>query len=194
MRGIFSLEIGEFCLWRTVGLCEIMFLRSDRLPWFGHDVCWSCLLFSGEGKSQLIRVLVVDEDDLSREAAYSIVDVAVDMTVVAETADEQEMLDLVSEFQPDVVLMGVGTPHSDHLRAVEQLHSLRPESEILMTGTYAESPLLLEALKKGARGYLEKGSGDPLEVVKSIRIVSEGGTVLSPGLTGLLFEALFENR
>ena len=48
MKGIFSLEIGEFSLWRTVGLCEIMFSRRDRLPQFGHDVCWSCLLFSGE--------------------------------------------------------------------------------------------------------------------------------------------------
>ena len=142
----------------------------------------------------MIRVLVVDEDDRSREAAYSIIDVASDMTVVAEMADDQEMLSLVPEFQPDVVLMGVGTPHSDHLRAVEQLHSLYPESKILMMGTCAEDPLLLEALKKGARGYLEKGNGDPLEVVKSIRMVSEGGTVLSPGLTALIFEALFENR
>ena len=48
MKGIFSLEIGEFSLWRTVGLCEIMFLRCDRLSQLGHDVCWSCLLFSGE--------------------------------------------------------------------------------------------------------------------------------------------------
>ena len=121
------------------------------------------------------------------------IDVAHDMTVVAEMADEQELLDSAPEYRPDVVLMGVGTPHSDHLGAVEQLHRLYPESKILLMGTCAKDPLLLEALKKGAWGYLERGHGDPLEVVKSIRMVSEGETVLSPGLTGLIFEALFED-
>jgi len=135
----------------------------------------------------------VDEDDLSREAVNSIIDVAHDMTVVAQMADEQDLLHLAPEFQADVVLMSVGTPHSDHLRAMEQLQSLYPEGKILVMGTCAEDPLLLEALKKGARGYLQKRSGDPLEVVKSIRMVSEGETVLSPGLTGLIFEALFED-
>ena len=62
------------------------------------------------------------------------------------------MLDLVAEFKPDVVLMGVGTLHSDHLRAVEQLHSLYPESKILMVGACAEDPLPLESLKKSVRG------------------------------------------
>jgi len=141
----------------------------------------------------LITVLVIDEDDLFREAAYSIIDVAHDMTVVGEMRDEQDLRHLAPEFQADVVLMSVGTPYSDHLRALEQLHSLCPESKILMIGTCAEDPLLLEALKKGARGYLEKRNGDPLEIVRSIRMVSEGGTVLSPGLTALMFEALFED-
>ena len=130
----------------------------------------------------MIRVLLVDDDPLVRSGLRLMLSGADDIEVVAEAADGGEVLALVDEHAPDLVLMDIRMPGVDGLEATGLLRARPGAPAVVMLTTFKDDEQVLGALRAGAAGFLLKHT-PPAEIVAAVRRVKAGEPVLSPAVT-----------
>ena len=135
----------------------------------------------------MIRVLLVDDNEIVRRGVGSLLAEAEGIEVVGEAADGREAVRRARELRPDVVCLDVRMPVMDGVAAAAELSDF---TTVLML-TYAEEEhLVTGAIVAGAAGYLVHGRFAPLELEQRIRDVAAGEMVLSPAVTPIVFDAL----
>ncbi|MCZ7456130.1 response regulator [Streptomyces sp. WMMC940] len=138
----------------------------------------------------MIRILLADDDPLVRSGLRLLFAGAPDIEIVAEAADGREVLPLVREHTPDLVLMDIRMPEMDGLAATRALRSGGATSpEIMMLTTFHSDEYVLRALRSGAAGFLLKDT-PPREIVEAVRKVVTGDPVLSPTVIQQLITTL----
>jgi DNA-binding NarL/FixJ family response regulator len=131
-----------------------------------------------------IRVVVVDDQPLVRMGLRTLLDSEPDTELVGEAADGQAGLAVVRETVPDVVLMDIRMPVLDGLSALREIGSdpgLESVKVVVLT-TFELDEYVFEALRHGASGFILKDS-PPTELLQAVRVVAEGGSLLSPTVT-----------
>jgi DNA-binding NarL/FixJ family response regulator len=136
-----------------------------------------------------IRVGIVDDQTLVREGIRSLLALADDIEVVAEAADGDTALIVIDEEAPDVVLLDLRMPGRDGIATLRELDAHGSDLPVLVLTTFDDDQLVLDALRAGARGYLLKDVTLD-QVVTAIRTLAEGGTLVQPGLTERLLQAM----
>ena len=126
-----------------------------------------------------IRVLIADDHALVRAGIRALLDKLPGIIVMAEASDGQQVLDLVSQHRPDIVLMDIAMPVLNGLEATRQLASEYPDIGIIILSIYADEEHVYQALRSGAAGYLLKGAATE-ELELAIRAVAQGESYLSP--------------
>jgi DNA-binding NarL/FixJ family response regulator len=130
----------------------------------------------------VIRVVLVDDQQLVRSGFRLILEAEDDVTVVGEASDGAEALDVVARATPDVVLMDVQMPVLDGLAATREL-ARRPDGPaVLMLTTFDRDDYVFEALRAGAAGFLLKNA-PPEQLVDAVRVVAAGEGLLAPTVT-----------
>ncbi|MCU0296452.1 MAG: response regulator transcription factor [Candidatus Nanopelagicales bacterium] len=135
----------------------------------------------------MIRVLVVDDQDLVRAGFRMILQAEPDIAVVGEAADGQAAVDLVAELDPDVVLMDVRMPRMSGLEATRRLTELGCTARVLVLTTFDLDEYVFEALRGGAAGFLLKTTPAD-QLINGIRAVAAGDGLLAPSVTRRLIE------
>jgi DNA-binding NarL/FixJ family response regulator len=138
---------------------------------------------------EVIRVLIADDHPVVREGLSAIVDAEDDILVVGEAWDGNEAVRLAHQLRPDVVLMDLKMPNMDGVEAIERIRSEVPGTYILILTTYADDEFILAGIRAGARGYLLKDA-PPDELVRAIRIVSQGESLLEPSVAAKVLDKL----
>jgi DNA-binding NarL/FixJ family response regulator len=129
----------------------------------------------------MIRLLLVDDQDLIRRGLNALLSTYPTLEVVGEASNGQEAVTLVAKLQPDVVLMDVRMPITDGVSGTRQIRQQFPETKILMLTTFDDQEYVSQALQAGASGYLLKDT--PFEeLTQAIHLVSKGYTQIGPGL------------
>jgi DNA-binding NarL/FixJ family response regulator len=144
--------------------------------------------------SPVIRVLVVDDQELVRAGFCVILDNADGIAVVGEAADGSAALEQASALRPDVVLMDVRMPGMDGLEATRKLTAAdggRVPKVVILT-TFDLDDYVYEALRAGATGFLLKDS-PRADLIAAVRAAAAGDALLAPSVTRRLIEA-FANR
>ena len=131
----------------------------------------------------MIRVVLVDDQDLMRAGFRMILEAEGDITVVGEAGDGVDAIAVVSRTNPDVVLMDIRMPRMDGVEATRRL--LRHRVVILTTFDHDE--YVVEALRAGASGFLLKDC-PPEELVRAVRVVAVGEALLAPTVTRRLLD------
>lgn len=114
---------------------------------------WKQSFHCGIWKADVIVTVNYDSEGLRL-----ILETADGIELVGEAKDGAECLELVKEFNPDVILMDLQMPHMDGITAIEHLRKNYPEIAIVILTTYNEDDLMIRGLQSGARGYLLKDS------------------------------------
>jgi DNA-binding NarL/FixJ family response regulator len=128
-----------------------------------------------------VRVLLVDDQALFREALATLLEVCPEVEVVGEAGDGAAALDRVAEVRPDVVLMDLHMPVLDGIAATRRLRIEHPEVRVLALTTFDDDEDVFAALRAGAVGYLLKDvSGDRL--VEALLAAARGESVLQPSV------------
>ncbi|MEJ8568402.1 response regulator transcription factor [Elongatibacter sediminis] len=137
----------------------------------------------------MIKVMLVDDQNLVRKGVRNLLELSEEIDIVGEAADGVEALRLLPEIDPDVMLLDMRMPEMsglDVLRTLSQSGNLPPT--IILT-TFDDDELVLAGIQAGARGYLLKDVSLE-DLVKAIRTVAEGGTIVKPAVTQRLLKGL----
>jgi DNA-binding NarL/FixJ family response regulator len=129
----------------------------------------------------MIRVLVVDDEELVRTGLRMILEGEDDLEVVGEATDGAEAVSEVRRTSPDVVLMDVQMPRVDGIEATRLL-TQRDGPRVLILTTFHRSELVYDALVAGASGFLLKDMPRP-QLVAGIRAVTRGEEPIAPAIT-----------
>ena len=129
----------------------------------------------------MIRVLLVDDQELMRMGFRMVLGAQPDIDVVGEAADGLDAVQLADQLRPDVVLMDVRMPVLDGVEATKRIAEAGT-SKILVMTTFDMDEYALSALRNGASGFLLKDT-PPGDLVSALRAVASGDAVVSPSVT-----------
>ena len=131
----------------------------------------------------MIRVLLVDDQELVRTGLRGILRVQFGFDIVGECADGSEVIAAVDSLTPDVVLMDVRMPVVDGVQATRELRRRDDSPPVLALTTFDDDEVLAGVLRAGASGFVLKGvTAEDLQ--RAVRVVAEGGAWLDPAVTG----------
>ncbi len=137
----------------------------------------------------LINVLIVDDHALIREGLRQLFTLEEYIHVVGEAANGFEALEKIHRLSPDVVLLDIHLPVVDGIAVTRQITHQFPNIAVIILTVHRQNQHIVDAIRNGARGYLLKNSSAH-EVAEAIKIVHQGGTVVSPVLTDAIVNEL----
>jgi DNA-binding NarL/FixJ family response regulator len=130
----------------------------------------------------MIRVALVDDQQLIRQGIQILLELETDITVVGHANNGREAIALVENVRPDVVLMDIRMPELDGVAATRILQERFSAVGVIILTTFDDDEYVFEGLKAGARGYLLKDvSSDDLAA--AIRTVARGEALIQPSIT-----------
>jgi DNA-binding NarL/FixJ family response regulator len=147
----------------------------------------------GEANAPPTRVVVADDDVLLREGVASLLERS-NFAVVAQACDGRELVSLVREHRPDVVLVDIRMPPTHTTEGLDAAHAIReefPDIGILVLSAHVEVDHAMKLLASGQRsGYLLKSRVTNVEeFIETLERISRGQSVVDPTLVQELFAA-----
>ena len=139
----------------------------------------------------MIRVLVVDDQELMRAGLRVLLDAQDDIVVVGEAGDGAAAVEAARAQRPDVVLMDISMPRVDGVEATRRLAAERELAgvRVLILTSFETDEHLFAALRQGASGFLAKDA-EPARIADAVRIVAAGDSLLTPAATRRLIAEL----
>ena len=129
----------------------------------------------------MVRLLLVDDQEIIRQGIKSLLESQSDFEVVGEAANGKQAISQVEALHPDMVLMDVRMPIMDGIAATKAIIQQFSEVKILILTTFDNDEYISQGMQFGAKGYLLKDT--PLEpLANAIRLVYAGHTHLGPCL------------
>ncbi|MCC2605785.1 response regulator [Planctobacterium marinum] len=137
----------------------------------------------------LLKVLLVDDQTLVRQGITSLLALSEEVQVVAQADDGEQVVALVNEHLPDVILMDIRMPRVNGIDAVKALHQAGLTTPVIMLTTFDDHQLVMAALQAGAKGYLLKDVSLDI-LVTGIKDVAAGKTLIQPSITEKVLQGL----
>jgi DNA-binding NarL/FixJ family response regulator len=132
----------------------------------------------------VIRVALADDHALVRAGFRVLLDAEAGIEVVGVATDGREALELVRAQRPRVMLMDIRMPQLDGIEATRRI-AADPGLDgvrVLILTTFELDEYIVDALRAGASGFIVKDT-EPVELVRAVKVVAAGDSLLSPGVT-----------
>jgi DNA-binding NarL/FixJ family response regulator len=139
----------------------------------------------------VIRIAIIDDHEMVREGLRTILQSEPDFDIVAESASAENIVELVEQAQPDVVLLDARLPGVSGPQACALLTTSHPAVAVLIVSTYSDDDLVNECINAGAKGYLIKDI-ERFTLKESIRAVHRGQGAVSPAIAAKVLGRLRE--
>jgi len=140
-----------------------------------------------------IRVMLVDDHEIVRQGIRALVETAGGMIVVAEASGVSEAVERAKTTLPDVIVMDVRLVDGSGIEATREIRAARPDTRVIMLTSFADDEALFASIMAGAAGYVLKQVRSN-DLVRSIRAVAEGQSLLDPAVTGAVLERLRKGK
>lgn len=137
----------------------------------------------------MITVVLADDQPLVRLGLRVLLETEPDVELVGEAADGREALEAVRSRRPRVLLLDIRMPEIDGLEVLRRVTS-DPElsrTRVVMLTTFELDEYVFESLRAGASGFLTKDA-EPTDLLRAIRVVASGDSLLSPAVTRRVIE------
>ena len=124
-------------------------------------------------------IVLADDHVLVRQGLRRILEGMADLEVVGEANDGLDLLNLLNQLTPDLVILDIFMPNLRGIEAIHEIKKIRPEAKVLILTMHKDREYLYLALSAGAKGYLLKEDADK-ELFSAIEKVRHGKTYISP--------------
>jgi DNA-binding NarL/FixJ family response regulator len=118
-----------------------------------------------------IKVVIADDHEIFRDGLKLMLQRQADITVIAEACDGRELIAMVKQTLPDVIITDVKMPHLDGVAATKHLTEHYPSIGIIALTMFDEEDLIVDMLEAGAKGYLLKNA-DKNEIIEAVHTVA----------------------
>ncbi|HSL58458.1 MAG TPA: response regulator transcription factor [Acidimicrobiales bacterium] len=135
----------------------------------------------------MIRVLLVDDQEVIREGLRSLIATDPGLTVVGECADGDEVVDQIARCRPDVVVMDIRMKRTDGATATGAVRAMGGPPVLVLT-TFDDDDTLAAALRAGAAGFVLK-SAPGEDILRAIATVAAGDAWIDPHVAGRVLAA-----
>jgi DNA-binding NarL/FixJ family response regulator len=132
-----------------------------------------------------MTVLIVDDHPVVRQGLRVLLGVHDGIEVTGEAADGEQALAMAAQLAPDVILLDLKLPGMDGITVLGELRARGIGARVLVLTSGNDPAQVSLALRSGAAGFLYKDV-DPDALVRAIRAVNDGNTLLAPGAAGSL--------
>lgn len=136
---------------------------------------------------------MADDHALVSEGTRRILEQRSWLKIVARAESGEEALRLAKIFHPDVAILDIRMPHGSGVDVVRRIKEYSPETKALMLSAYDNDEYILAVMEAGATGYLLK-TCKPDDLIKAVRLVSEGVVTLDPAVTSKVARLWKGNR
>ena len=133
------------------------------------------------------RVLLVDDHAMIRQGLCSLLEKQPDIEVVGSVEDGRKAVDIARELAPDLVIMDISMPNLNGIDATRKIIGEMGDVKVIALSIHSSRHFVAEMLKAGASGYILKECLFD-ELVEAIKTVLNGGTYLSPKMTGVVID------
>jgi two-component system, NarL family, response regulator DevR len=133
--------------------------------------------------------MLVDDHEVVRDGVRSLLEAADDIVICAEAGSVREAVDEAQRTRPDVVVMDVRLADGSGIEATREIRANRPATQVLMLTSFADDEALFASIMAGAAGYVLKQIHGT-EIVKAIREVGQGKSLLDPQITKTVLDRL----
>ena len=135
----------------------------------------------------MIRVLLVDDQEVIREGMRSLIATDAELTVVGECADGDEVVDQIARCSPDVVVMDIRMRRTDGATATVAVRAIDGPPVLVLT-TFDDDDTLATALRAGAAGFVLKAAPGE-DILRAISTVAAGDAWIDPQVAGRVLAA-----
>jgi two-component system response regulator NreC len=129
--------------------------------------------------------MLVDDHAVVRTGLRMMLEDESDIEIVGEAENASQVLNTISQLQPDVILMDIGLPDMSGIEATRKIKELAPETAVVALTIHEDEEYFFNMLDAGASGYVPKRAA-PEELLTAIRVAAEGEVYLFPALAKLL--------
>ena len=140
-----------------------------------------------------IKVLIADDHKIFRDGIRSILEKEKDMDVIDEAANGKEVLEKLETTKADVIILDLDIGKPSGIEVTETISKQYPEVKVLILSMIGLHDFVIQALEKGATGYILKNTGKD-EVITAIRSVAKGDSYFSKEVSSILVEQLNKPR
>lgn len=146
-----------------------------------------------EAAGKKITVMIVDDHEVVRQGLRGLIEADGDMVVIAQAGGVAESVERAATAKPDVVVMDVRLADGSGIEATREIRAHRPETKVIMLTTFADEEALFASIMAGAAGYVLKQVKSN-DLMRSIRAVAQGQSLLDPSMTGAVLDRLRRGR
>lgn len=140
------------------------------------------------------NLLLVDDHSLIRAGVRALVLDIPGYAVIGEASDGSQLLEMVEQLSPDIVLLDISMRETGGLEALQRLKRVRPQSKVLILSMHTDPALIMQALESGAHGYLLKDTS-ATELEHALEALRNNERYLSPAIAHTVInQALTRNQ
>ncbi len=136
----------------------------------------------------MIRVFIADDQLLIRQGIRTLLEMDAEIVIAGEAEDGAETIERVPLAEADVLLLDVRMPKKSGVDVLRELAAANVLPPTLVLTTFDDTPVVLDAIRAGARGFLLKDISYQ-QLMSAIRAIAAGGTVFQPAITQRLLRA-----
>jgi len=133
-----------------------------------------------------VRILLVDDHEIMREAISALLGKCEDVEVVGQAEDGRTAIELVDQLHPDVAIVDIAMPKLNGIDATRQMIKLYPNLKVMALSAHSEGHLVAQMIQAGASGFMHKDSTFA-ELKKGIQMMLEGQTFLCSRISKVVF-------
>ena len=137
--------------------------------------------------------MLVDDHEVVRSGIAAILKATDDIVVAGEAGSVREAIEEAERARPDVVVMDVRLADGSGIEATREIRAKRPATQVVMLTSFADDEALFASIMAGASGYVLK-QVKGAELVRAIRTVGEGKSLLDPEITSAVLDRLRKGK
>jgi DNA-binding NarL/FixJ family response regulator len=140
----------------------------------------------------MIKIILIDDHRIVRNGIRMVLETAIDIEIIGEFDSFAEYQEKIEYLKPDIILMDISMPGISGIEATKILKESHPDIKALILSMHNTEEFILQSLKAGAKGYLQKNTSKK-ELLSAIQKIYEGEEYFSEDISKIIVKSMIKS-